>query len=270
MNMNAIVTNIETRSLDPASAEVWVTHSSPPPTTEIRGRLLGPHCPYTTTIEIAYPLRPLRSEQQTQDALRLRAAIPEASLWDPQTPFLYTVLLELWDTEQRIHQERHSHGLRAFALKSKGLVVNEKVFRLNGRRVTPEMQPNPATALRLRQQGCNLLLAPVTEPAWWPLGDVYGFLMLGQVSDTSEATIASLRTLTKHASCLAWLGRSVLLPALLERLPEVWLACEWDGSPLPVEPRFLVGDSSARVANLPVLFTGTQGDLLTTDLGFLV
>src|SRR5206468_2968618 len=52
---------VRNRILDPASSELWVTVrvDRRTPTTEVRGRLTGPRCPYATTVEVAYPLRPL-------------------------------------------------------------------------------------------------------------------------------------------------------------------------------------------------------------------
>ncbi len=48
---------VRDRSLIPAEAEVWITvtpeHHTP--TTEVRGRLMGPRCPYASTVEVAYP-----------------------------------------------------------------------------------------------------------------------------------------------------------------------------------------------------------------------
>src|SRR5437868_13397226 len=89
---------LEDHSLDPMAAEVWLTvyPERLTPKTELRGRLMGPSCPYASTVEIAYPLSPLKlSEQQVAGALRCRVAIPEPSLWDLQSPFLYSGPVEL-------------------------------------------------------------------------------------------------------------------------------------------------------------------------------
>src|SRR3982751_515934 len=95
---------LEDHSLDPMSAEVWITvyPETLTPKTELRGRLMGPNCPYASTVEIAYPLKPLmRSEQHPDGALRCRVAIPEPSLWDVQSPFLYSGPVELWQDGKR-------------------------------------------------------------------------------------------------------------------------------------------------------------------------
>ena len=50
------------RRWDAMEAELWITvvPEQRTPTLEVRGRLVGPHCPgVTTTVAVAYPLRPL-------------------------------------------------------------------------------------------------------------------------------------------------------------------------------------------------------------------
>src|SRR3954464_13906698 len=66
------------------------------PTTELRGRLMGPRCRFASTIEVAYPLRPFVREPEGFAGPSGRVVIPEASLWDPQCPFLYEGPVELW------------------------------------------------------------------------------------------------------------------------------------------------------------------------------
>ncbi len=96
------------RSLDihahlasPAEADirVLVTPARIGPQTEVRGRVVGPRCPGRSTIEVAYPLRPLPS--QRQDAVAARVVIPDPSLFRPDSPFQYEGQIELWDEDQR-------------------------------------------------------------------------------------------------------------------------------------------------------------------------
>src|SRR5438034_9440293 len=106
---------LEDHSLDPVRAEVRVLvrpdHLTP--TTEVRGRLVGPSCPYASTVEVAYPLRPLRrAEPSDPGTIPLRVAIPEASLWDTQSPHLYAGPVELWQDGQRCDRVELRHGLR--------------------------------------------------------------------------------------------------------------------------------------------------------------
>src|SRR5262245_50368134 len=102
--------------LDPVEAEVWVTVEPErlTSTTQVRGRLMGPRCPYSTTLEVAYPLREHSRQYESEGPprLTLRAIIPEPGLWDPQSPFLYQGPLELWQCDQRCDQVQVRHGLR--------------------------------------------------------------------------------------------------------------------------------------------------------------
>jgi hypothetical protein len=173
---------IEDRSLDPVSAEVWVTvrpqHRTP--TTEVRGRLMGPSCPYASTVEIAYPLQLLRRpEQLTPGTLRYRVVIPEASLWDPHSPFVYGGPVELWQDGRLAEKRTVRHGMRQIVISPRGLRINGKATRLEGRAVDHLDEP---TALGLRQQGVNLLLVPLSEKALpiWDEAERRGFLVLAR------------------------------------------------------------------------------------------
>jgi Glycosyl hydrolases family 2 len=181
---------LEDRSLDPVSAEVWITvhPETLTPATELRGRLMGPSCPYASTVEIAYPLSPLkRSEQQLPGALRCRVVIPEPSLWDVQSPFLYSGPIELWQDGQRIDSVSVRHGLRKMRVGPQGLLLNGKPLTLRGRVVGG---PTETEALALRGEGCNLLVPRDEAEETWDVADRFGFLVLGD------------RPRPEHASCL--------------------------------------------------------------------
>src|SRR5436190_14007505 len=104
MSNHILDVTIHDRSLDPGSVELWITVTPDrlTATTELRGRLMGPRCPYASTVEVAYPLRPIPGlNGDTPGAIRRRVVIPEASLWDTESPFLYEGPIELWEGEQR-------------------------------------------------------------------------------------------------------------------------------------------------------------------------
>lgn len=197
----------EDRSLDPVSAEVRIILRPErlTPATEVRGRLLGPSCPYANTVEIAYPLRPVRAEEQEPGTLTCRVVIPEASLWDSQSPFLYAGPVELWQDGQCIDRLHVRHGLRAFQVTPYGLRVNGKITPLDGRRVETLTE---GQALQLREQGCNLLVAPLREDAApvWEMADRFGFLVLGEVGSESAPHQEMLERLSRRPSSLGWLG----------------------------------------------------------------
>src|SRR3954464_14176781 len=94
--------NVETWNpfLDPMKIEspvrvTWEDH----PQGEVRGRFVGPKCTGTTTIEVAYPLR---VKESRPGSCVLEGIIPEPSFWDPETPFYYELVIELWDGLERI------------------------------------------------------------------------------------------------------------------------------------------------------------------------
>lgn len=249
---------VRDRSLMPAQAEVWITvvPEYQTPTTEVRGRLMGPRCPYASTVEVAYPLRPLPSPRSSSD-LTVRAIIPEASLWEPQCPFLYEGPVELWQHGRCCHRIVVRHGLRSVQMNKRALLVNGRPLTLHGRTVADYSKDE---VLMLRRTGCNLLIAPV-EARCLPLGELadrLGFLLLGRVREDSEITRRCIETLNQGASCLGWLLEdSENLP--LEILPQTGLVGLICDSP-PRESSlsavdFLLGP--AELANLgkPLLVT---------------
>ena len=97
---------ITQRRWDAAEAELWVTVEPEllTPTSEVRGRLMGPRCPGITTVEVAYPLRPLPRPQPGQAGLTMRVIIPDPVAWEPQRPFVYEGPVELWQDGQKCDQ----------------------------------------------------------------------------------------------------------------------------------------------------------------------
>jgi hypothetical protein len=195
------------RTVAPAGAEVWITAhvDAVTPTTELRGRLLGPTCRYSSTVEVAYPLRPLGRHQKPPDSegpfVTARVLIPEPSLWDPVSPFLYHGRVELWQESERWEQIAVRHGLCSRALTPHGLVWNGRPLSLRAKDMhgcsEQEMQA-------LRASGYNLLIVPVraATAGLWEQADRIGFLMLGRVATTAPALLAEL---AGHPSCLGFL-----------------------------------------------------------------
>jgi hypothetical protein len=198
--------------LDPAEAEVWITvrPASLTSTTQVRGRLMGPRCPYASTVEVAYHLREHSREYETTGEPRLvmRVIIPEASFWDPESPFLYQGPVELWQTGQRCDQVKVRHGLRVIQWGPRGLRVNGRPFTIRG---VARNECSEEEALRLHQAGYNTLLAPVSAETagLWDIGDRFGFLMLGRIKGKEQ--LAQTQVLAGHPSHLGWLVDAALL-----------------------------------------------------------
>jgi hypothetical protein len=188
-------------SLVPPEAEVHLTvvPSFVNTGTEVRARLMGPRCRFTSTVEVAYHFRPLLIPT-AQPALTLRAIIPEASYWEPQTPHLYAGPVELWQDGQRSAVVQVRHGLRHLALGLRGLRLNGRLLRLRGRTV---QTLDESSALALRQAGCNLVVVPVSDAtrSAWEIADRIGLFVLGRL----ETGTSMPDDLAGHPSCLGWL-----------------------------------------------------------------
>jgi beta-galactosidase/beta-glucuronidase len=98
------------RKLSPVEAEIWLTIEAEAmtPSTEVRGRVLGPHCPGISTVEVSYPLKPLPNDP----SLTRRVAIPDPNLWSAEKPFVYTAIIELWQDGQACDRRELEIGLR--------------------------------------------------------------------------------------------------------------------------------------------------------------
>lgn len=243
--------------VDPTEAELWITvfPERITSTTEARGRLMGPRCLYSTTVEVAYPLRPFARLPEGLPGLPRRVLIPEANLWDPVSPFIYQGLVELWEKGKQCDQVHVSHGLRSLGLATQGLRLNGSPFLVRGAART---QCSEEEAHRLHQAGHNTLLVPVspTTVDLWDTADRVGFLMLGQV-DGSDASLRQAETLRGHPSCLGWVLSSdsmdsarlgAIASALNEGRPGHLVGMELDGPWMEAVPpgiHFLLGNQTA-------------------------
>lgn len=208
--------------LIPAQTEVWISvvPEKQTPTTELRGRLMGPRCPFSNTVEVAYPLgiAPPGHTPPGLPGLTRRVVIPEACLWEPESPFLYRGPIELWQDGRRCDQVTLSRGLRFFYLGQHGLTLNSQPLMLRGRNIVPGTDEE---TLMLREQGYNLLIVPI-EPATlavWDRADRLGFFVLGRILDHSEETLRCCSLLSQHTSCLGWLVEEGKHPPL-DSLPQ--------------------------------------------------
>lgn len=261
--MDNRIRQIEIRdvSLIPAEAEVWITATPEQiaPTTELRGRFMGPHCHYASTVEVAYPLRsvPVERAPPLSNSLAMRAVIPEASLWEPESPFLYRSQIELWQDGQRCDSLMLHHGLRSIQIGERGLLVNGRSLRLQGQTLQTCSED---VARSLRQAGFNLLIAPLgsSAPTLWDIADRFGLLMLGRVFDDSGQTLRQMQILAEHASCLGWLIEEGKHPPLSLLPPGSLVGMSWD-SPDREPPaefvQFLFGPARLSRFGLPLLLS---------------
>lgn len=202
--------SLRTISVSPTGAEllVGIALDHLQPEWEIRGKLHGPHSPFSTTIELAYPLRSLQqSDSETPNELQRRVIIPEVSLWEPEAPFLYTGIIEIRENNQRIERATFSYGFREIRLSSRGLFVNGRAVEARGIQSCPQSEEQ---MMDLRQQGYNtLVLSDLSEmESAVSFADRYGFLMLGEL-DTDETDWDRRRKIEQHPCFLGWVCQDV-------------------------------------------------------------
>jgi hypothetical protein len=178
----------------------------------VRGRLMGPRCPYAATVEVAYPLRELeRNDNPAGGAsILLRTIIPEPSMWDPQSPFLYSGPVGIWQGDQQLEQQNVQLGFIGWGLGTRGLRVNGKYIDLQASVVAGLDEP---TAKLLREQSVNCIVVDVgrAPPTTWEVADRYGFFVLGRVGDSTAWDQA--RIFEGRPGCLGWILRPDALPA---------------------------------------------------------
>ncbi|HLJ97618.1 MAG TPA: hypothetical protein VKU02_30940 [Gemmataceae bacterium] len=222
LSANPVRMEVLTRILNPAEAEVRITADPVDLSAEaeLRGRLVGPRCPYATTVEVAYPLRPVPGPRPPSGDVTARVIIPEPSFWDLETPFLYHGSVELWKAGNRCNAVEVRHGLRMLQLGKSGLRCNGRALLIRG--VShPQLQVEDAR--QFRRDGYNTLLAPVSAETadLWDAADQWGFLVLGRLPGTTDA-IRCAEILKFHASCLGWLltADAQKVPGELARLQD--------------------------------------------------
>jgi beta-galactosidase/beta-glucuronidase len=142
--------------------------------------LTGPRCAYYSTIEIAYPMREV---ERSDTRVTLRVVIPEASWWEPATPYLYQGDVELWDNGTLCERQRAIHGIATLQITTKGLRLNGSSYQLRGKMVQPTIRD--AELKLLHDAGVNAVMTSFrTEREWtsniglWALADRYGLFVL--------------------------------------------------------------------------------------------
>jgi hypothetical protein len=184
--------------LTPTEAElaVEVTYSPAPAACELHGRLMGPTCAYSTTVEVAYPIRKSRVSEDDPRKLIGRVIIPEPSWWDPDSPFLYTAVVELWSDTGKIDATRFSCGLRTAKLTPNGLWWNGRSLDLQTKLTASQTE---AEWVHARAEGFNGVKVPASVAgAAWDYGDRFGLLIVPD----QPARVDTIR----HPSALGWMS----------------------------------------------------------------
>jgi hypothetical protein len=225
---------LRVRALVPGgAAEVWATvvpqleHDPPPKRSlQVRGRLMGPRCAGRSTIEVAYPLRPLPDLLEGDAGLTSRTIIPEPSLWDADNPFCYGGPVELWDGPAFVRSVRVSTGFRESRFVRDGLRWNGKPLSLRG-------GPFGHDIAAQKRDGFNLLDVPPEEGSvrLWEQADEIGLMVLYRWTDGDFAQRLTLK-LAQHPCAVGWAVPTGMIghPAVTETAE----ALTARGTPLPL------------------------------------
>jgi len=243
-----------------AELRVTVTPQRRDAGTEVRGRLTGPRCPYASTVEIAYPLQAPPGPQPEDGPFVRRVVVPEASPWEPESPFQYAGVIELFQDGRGVDRRVIRTGLLSLSLGPRGLHVNGRPLTLRGKHFHGRVGPSTATELvRVRHTGMNLVVAPVTTwtVPFWQLGQEHGFFVIGVLDESDPSSLGLARSLTKHVSCFGWLAER---PAAEPPPGRLGLLADTPPASVPPSVSFLClpagqADAAANLG-LPVLLRG--------------
>ncbi|MFO0964547.1 MAG: hypothetical protein U0793_03025 [Gemmataceae bacterium] len=162
---------LRTVALDPVRAEIAVDLGPWPldPGDEVRGKLVGPQCRHASTIEIAYPLR------KKPGTATYHFLIPEPSLWEPDTPFVYSGKIEWLRGDTKLAEATVVHALFSLKKTAAGWRLNGKPFEPRAIEAAGAVEELPA----LREQGFNVLRVAEASLALRERAARIGFLLAG-------------------------------------------------------------------------------------------
>lgn len=135
------------------------------------------------------------SEQMFGNTMEQNLEVPNPKLWSPETPYLYTANLKLYQDEQLKDEQQIRFGIRQIAYDScKGFVLNGEVTKFKGVCLHHDLGPIGAAintaALRrqlaiLKDMGCNAVRSSHNMPSLEQLElcDEMGFLFLAESFD---------------------------------------------------------------------------------------
>ncbi len=197
--------DLSTVALSGAEAELRIElrFDKPVGQVEFRGRLTGPHCHYASTVEIAYPFRPVPGAPKiAADAVVGRVVIPEPNLWTPSLPFHYEGVVELWAQGRSLAKLRISQGLRTLQLQSGKVRWNAGQVLLRGRRIE---RASESDAMAWRQAGYNTWLVEVGPhaDALAQLADRLGFFLVAEVK-VGPDPLLHIQSLARRTCCVAF------------------------------------------------------------------
>jgi hypothetical protein len=225
---NVQAVEIWDHSLSPVAADLRVRFSFKMSAVglDLRGRLVGPRCRYASTVEVAYPFRPLPPTAADAQTLSARVVVPEPCFWEPACPFLYEGFVEVCRDDTLLERYPIGRGFRQVQLSPHGLRWNGQPLPLRG---VSRGKLTEDDARALRESGRNTVLISLpNDPAEildfpgvlfesveaYESADHVGLLVLARLPAEPKST-SSFVTDLGRPSCLGWLmsGEGLLDPA---------------------------------------------------------
>jgi hypothetical protein len=217
--------------LDPAETLIHLTSPE-----SVAARVLGPRCRFARTVEVAHWFRPLPDSPGT-----MRAIVSEPSLWDPESPFLYDVIVR----PESGPELRRTLGLRTVTLGLDGFRIQRRPLKLVGVERT-----RLDDAAKLRQGGVNVVVCSVRPEtaSLWSDADTWGFFVVGELSADSMPLVPQLES---HPSHLGWICDPAMTP------PTGLVGVRAFGNPKPPAwARFVIGESPEQsIPSIPIVRT---------------
>jgi hypothetical protein len=190
--------------LTPTEAElaVRVEVNTPAADAEVHGRLMGPTCRYSSTVEVAYPIRKLPPEMSSPGTRLGRVLIPEPSWWDLQSPFLYHGPVNLWEGGQSVDGVKVQCGLHHATAVGGRLIWNGRPLEL---RAVDKPEMTLGDLASLRENGFNLVVVDADDLSrLWDAADEIGILLAGRAIDATAR--ANHFPPLHHPSLLGFIG----------------------------------------------------------------
>jgi hypothetical protein len=234
---------------------------------------MGPNCPYASTIEVAYPLRPFAKLPEGFSPMTRRVVIPEPSRWDVVSPFLYQGFIELREDGQMCDRISVRHGLRAVQIGAYGVRWNGDGILLHA--VERDQMP-AAEVAQLREVGVNTIVTSAEQKELVAEAERVGMLVLVKVkqpdADVLRLSPAILGWVLPSAALANWPVWHDWLAAAHKLRQIVGMELETVSAlPLPPEVRFVMGpDTLPPLADRPRLMRSLfQQAAADAELGWL-
>ena len=198
----------------PTHAQVLVLASVKPTEEQphnlrLGGQIVGPTCPYSSTLTARIPLhsrigKDLAGEAvdtQRPDVLSASARILDPCFWEPEHPFCYELQLQLDQDQTCLATQAVQMGVRHLEVRRSRLRLNGQEFFLTA--VRRDMVPGEGDLEAWHHAGCTAWLTHSSHELC-DQSDRWGPMILHRLSPDPQACLAEVEQLRNHPSLLMW------------------------------------------------------------------